>query len=120
MECNYEIEYEYDFRISIQSLSKSRRFSLLLISRGEGFIDNICVLSDDLGYVPRFEKSYSHSISYSNLKTLFVMFAIADIVAIFNKISSVRTKLNLVVCMTYVASEPFFITWLPQVFSSSV
>ena len=49
LEYKYEIEYEYDFRISNQSRSQSRRFSLLLISRGEGFKNNIGVLCDDQG-----------------------------------------------------------------------
>ena len=47
-EYEYEIEYEYDFGISNQSRSQSRRFSLLLISRGVGFRNNIGVLCDDL------------------------------------------------------------------------
>ena len=41
LEYDYEIEYGYDFRISNQSRSQSRRFSLLLISRGGGFRNNI-------------------------------------------------------------------------------
>ena len=50
LEYEYEIEYEYDFRISNQLRSQSRHFSLLLISRGKGFRNNIGVLCDDLEY----------------------------------------------------------------------
>ena len=50
LEYEYEIEYEYDFRISNQSRSQSPCFSLLLISRGKGFRNNIGVLFDDLEY----------------------------------------------------------------------
>ena len=49
LEYEYEIEYEYDFRLSNQSRSQSRRFSQLLISRGEGFRNKISMLCDDLG-----------------------------------------------------------------------
>ena len=46
----YEIEYECEFRISNELRSQSRRFSLLLISRGGGSRDNIVVLCNDLEY----------------------------------------------------------------------
>ena len=49
-EYEYEIEYEYDFRILNQSRSQSHRFSMMLISRGKGFRDNIVVPFDDLEY----------------------------------------------------------------------
>ena len=45
-----EIAYEYDFGISNQLCSLSRRFSLLLISKGESFKNKISVLCDDLEY----------------------------------------------------------------------
>ena len=48
LEYEYEIECEYDFRISNQLPSQSPRFSQLLISRGVGFRSNIAVLCDDL------------------------------------------------------------------------
>ena len=50
-EYEYEFEYEYDFCISNQLLSQNRHFSLLLISRSNGFRNNIGVLFDDLEYI---------------------------------------------------------------------
>ena len=50
LEYEYEIEYEYDFQISNQLSSQSPCFSQLLISRGEGFRNNVGVLCDDLEY----------------------------------------------------------------------
>ena len=65
----YETEYECDFRISNQLRSQSRRFPLLLISRGEGSRNNnnninnliyinIAVLCDDLGLKSRTRTQY--------------------------------------------------------------
>ena len=59
LEYDYEIEYEYGFRILNRLHSKRRRFCLLLTSRGKGSRNNIGVLFDDL------EKPYSYSISFS-------------------------------------------------------
>ena len=50
LECEDEIEYKYDFRISNQLRSQSCGFSLLLISRAKGFRNNIGVLFGDLEY----------------------------------------------------------------------
>ena len=44
LEYRYEIEYEYNIRISNQSSFQSRRFSLLLISRSKGFRNSVGVL----------------------------------------------------------------------------
>ena len=63
---SFRLENEYDFRISNQSCSQICRFSLLLISKGEGSRNNIGVLCDDLEYALWVSISYS----YSNLKVM--------------------------------------------------
>ena len=50
LEYKYEIEYEYNLRISNQLRSQGPHFSLLLISRDKGFRNKIGVLFDDLEY----------------------------------------------------------------------
>ena len=72
LENEYGIEYEYDFRISNQFRSQSRRFSLLLIIREVESLGTILVCYVMiLSMRSRFEKSYAYSISFShsNLKS---------------------------------------------------
>ena len=50
LEYEYEFKHEYDFPISNQSRSQNCHFSQLLISEGEGFRNNVAVLSGVLEY----------------------------------------------------------------------
>ena len=47
-DCKYEIEYEYDLRISKQPRSQSSRSSLLLTSREGCHVNDIGVTGDNL------------------------------------------------------------------------